>query len=60
MDNVVTLNQLINISDYVKEIAEQNKQHNELLSEQVCNSYDTSYIRNNLLELFNRFKSARI
>ena len=59
MDNVVTLNQLINISDYIKEIADQNKQHNELLSEEVCNSYDTSYIRNNLLELFNRFKSAR-
>ena len=59
MDNVVTLNQLINISDYIKEIADQNKQHNELLSEKIYNSYDTSYIRNNLLELFNRFKSAR-
>ena len=59
MDNVVTLNELINISDYIKKVAEKNKQQNELLSEQVCNSYDTSYIRSNLLELFNKFKSAK-
>ena len=59
MDHIVTLNELINISDYIKEVSDKNKQYNELIDEKICDRYDITDIKNQLIDLINRFKSAR-
>lgn len=59
MDGIVTLNQLLNVSDMIKDNADANSKVNQLLDEYICNQYDTIYIKDELLKLFATFKSAR-
>ena len=59
MDGIVTLNELINISDYIKSASATNEEYNELIDEKICNQYDITDIKNKLVELINKFKSAR-
>lgn len=59
MDGIVTLNELINISDYIKSASETNEEYNELIDEKICDNYDITDIKNKLVELINKFKSAR-
>ncbi len=59
MDNIVTLNQLLNIGELISNNATANSKVNQLLDEYVCNQYDHSYIKQELLKLFATFKSAR-
>lgn len=59
MDNVVTLNQLLNISNTIKDNSSTNKQFNEILDAYVCNQYDIVDIKDRLDKLFSSFKSAR-
>ena len=50
MDHIVTLNELINISDYIKEVSDKNKQYNELIDEKICDRYDITDIKNQLID----------
>ena len=59
MDGIVTLNELINISDYIKSTSATNEEYNELIDEKICDQYDITDIKNKLVELINKFKSAR-
>lgn len=59
MDNVVTLNQLLNVSSTIKDNSSINKQYNELLDAYICNQYDIVDIKDKLDKLFSSFKSAR-
>lgn len=59
MDNVVTLNQLLNVSNTIKENASKNKEYNELLDNYICNQYDIIDIKDKLDVLFSSFRSAR-
>lgn len=59
MDNVVTLKQLLNISNTIKDNSSINKQFNELLDVYICNQYDIVDIKDKLDKLFSSFKSAR-
>lgn len=59
MDNIVTLNQLLNVSKDISINAEQNKEHNELLDEIICDKYDVLDCKKKLRDLFSSFKSAR-
>ena len=59
MDGIVTLNELINISDYIKSASSTNEEYNELIDEKICDQYDITDIKNKLVELINKFKSAR-
>lgn len=59
MDGIVTLNQLLNVSDMIKGNADANSKVNQLLDEYICHQYDTIYIKDELLKLFAEFKSAR-
>ncbi len=59
MDGIVTLNELMNISDYIKDISKENEKYNELIDEKICDQYNTVYIKNRLIDLFSDFKSAR-
>lgn len=59
MNNVVTLNQLINVSSLIQENVTKNQQFNELLNDYICKKYDLVNIREELEKLFYSFKSAR-
>lgn len=59
MDNVVTLNQLLNISNVIQENATKNAEFNVLLDEFICGQYDIINIKSKLEGLFSSFKSAR-
>ena len=59
IDNIVTLNQLLNINDTIKTNAKEQEDCNQLLDEFICNSYDILENKQKLLKLFSRFKSAR-
>lgn len=59
MDNVVTLNQLLNVSQTIKDNSSTNQQFNELLDAYICNQYDLVDIKDRLDKLFSFFKSAR-
>ena len=59
MDNVVTLNQLFNVSQTIKDNSSTNQQFNELLDAYICNQYDLVDIKDRLDKLFSFFKSAR-
>ena len=59
MDGIVTLNELINISDYIKDASKTNEKYNELIDDKICDKYDIADIKDKLLKLFNTFKSAR-
>jgi len=59
MDGIVTLNELLNVSNSIKENADKHKEFNDLLEDVICNKYDTVYIKKELVDLFANFKSAR-
>ncbi len=58
-NNIVTLNQLLNVSETIKENADLNNKVNQLIEECLFNRYDTINIKDKLLKLFADFKSAR-
>lgn len=59
MNDIVTLEQLLNISKSISNYVEQNKMYNILLDENICNNYDIIEIKKKLQSLFTSFKSAR-
>ena len=59
MNDIVTLDQLLNISKKISNNVEQNKIYNILLDENICNNYDIIEIKKKLQSLFTSFKSAR-
>lgn len=59
MDNIVTLNQLLNISDTITSNSKEHENYNQLLDECICDCYDVLENKKKLLSLFARFKSAR-
>ena len=59
MNDIVTLEQLLNISKKISNNVEQNKIYNILLDENICNNYDIIEIKKKLQSLFTSFKSAR-
>ena len=59
MDGIVTLNELINISDYIKSASATNEEYNELIDEKICDQYDIVDIKKKLTDLFTNFRSAR-
>ena len=59
MNDIVTLDQLLNISKNISNNVEQNKIYNILLDENICNNYDIIEIKKKLQSLFTSFKSAR-
>ena len=59
MNDIVTLDQLLNISKNISNNVEQNKIYNILLDENICNKYDIIEIKKKLQSLFTSFKSAR-
>lgn len=59
MDYIVTLDQLLNVSDAITDNASRNSKENQLLEEFICNQYDSQNIKQKLLKLFATFKSAR-
>lgn len=59
MDNVVSLNQLLNVSSAIQENAVKNEKFNELLDDYICKQYNIVSIKDSLEKLFYSFKSAR-
>ena len=59
MDYIVTLDQLINVGSTITDNANSNSEVNQLLDEYICNQYDCTNIKSELLKLFATFKSAR-
>jgi hypothetical protein len=59
MDELVTVNQLLNIGNTITLNAEKNKEYNELIKEKVCDQYDIISIKKKLINLLDDFKSAR-
>lgn len=59
MNNVVTLNQLLNVSSTIQDNASKNAEYNELLDNYVCMQYDILSDKEKLDKLFSSFKSAR-
>lgn len=59
MDGIVTLNKLLEISNTISSNADQFSSVNQLLDEYVSNQYDCQDIKQKLLKLFAKFKSAR-
>lgn len=59
MNEMVTLNQLLNIKDVITDNSKKYIEVNELLKDFIFNQYDTIKIREELLKLFATFKSAR-
>lgn len=59
MDNIITLNQLLNVSNSITLNASQNKEYNQLLDEAICNRYNIIDNKKRLQDLFAKFKSAR-
>ncbi len=56
---IVTLDQLLNVSNTIRTNASKNEEYNQLLDDYICNQYDTSDMREKLYKLFATFKSAR-
>lgn len=59
MNNVVTLNQLLNVGNAIQDNATKNEQYNELLDDYICKQYDIISNNEKLEKLFSSFKSAR-
>ena len=59
MNNVVTLNQLLNVGNAIQDNATKNEQYNELLDDYICKQYDIISNKEKLEKLFSSFKSAR-
>ena len=59
MDGIVTLNQLLDISNTMTVNAQKHLEYNQLLDESVCNRYDILENKKKLQDLFAKFKSAR-
>lgn len=59
MEGIVTLNQLLDISNAITLNAQKHIEYNQLLDESICNSYDILENKKKLQELFAKFKSAR-
>lgn len=59
MNNVVTLNQLLNVGNAIQDNATKNEQYNELLDDYICKQYDIVSNKEKLEKLFSSFKSAR-
>jgi hypothetical protein len=59
MKELVTFNQLLNVSDAITLNAEKNESYNELLVERFCDNYDILLTKKKLLNLFDKFKSAK-
>ena len=59
MEGIVTLNQLLDVSNTITLNSQKHQEYNQLLDECVCNSYDILEDKKKLLELFSKFKSAR-
>lgn len=59
MNDIVTLNQLLDVSNTITLNAQKHLEYNQLLDECVCNSYDVLENKKKLLDLFSKFKSAR-
>ncbi len=59
MDNVVTIDQLLNVSKTVTEHAKEETENNQLLDEYICNRYNILNEKKKLIKLFSIFKSAK-
>lgn len=59
MNDIVSLNQLTNLSKDIIINAESNAEINDLIDEIVCNKFDVIDNKEKLLTLFKSFKSAR-
>lgn len=56
---IVTLDQLLTVSNTIRTNASKNQEYNQLLDDYICNQYDIADMRDNLYKLFAKFKSAR-
>ena len=59
IDNIVTLDQLLNITDTIKANSKEQEDFNQLLDKCIVDNYDILENKQKLLKLFSRFKSAR-
>lgn len=57
MENIITLDKLLNIGDTILNNAQKNK--NILLNEQICNEYNIVSIKKKLIALFEDIKTAK-
>lgn len=59
MENIVTLNQLLDIVKTVTNNAKIQNDYNQLIDEYICNRYNILDYKKKLCELFSKFKSAK-